>query len=544
MAKGLTKSRTPESSARPGSRHVWEPNSATDEVLKLLESPDTYHERTSSVECLETHISWLFFTDHFVYKLKKPVCFDFLDFSTVDKRKLACRQEVELNRRLARDVYLGAVPIVRLPSGGLGFDRPGEPIDWVVKMHRLPAAKSLDQVSTQGALNARALDSLASRLTKFYSQLPPVSLAVADYQEQFERHVVANRDELLAASHHFERAQVERIQERQLRLIRLVPDLLADRVLDGRIIEGHGDLRPEHIFLTSPPVVIDCIEFSSEFRTLDVVDELSFLCMESDFLGANEIGRKILSHYLRTTGDQPPQLLLDFYRAYRACVRAKVVALRADQVPEHQRSQALTSAQQYLDLADQYTRQLGEPTVVVVRGLSGTGKSTIADMVSQKIAAPLLQTDAVRRKMFPGPFPSTAYNGGCYSPPNRRRVYQEMHAMADEYVAHGRSVVLDGTYLTAHLRQEVQDLAARRHARLVCIRCECADELAMERISSREQESVAFSDARPDFPLRQRRDEEPDPAGLETISVDTTLNTVEPIGTILAALRAACLPPQ
>lgn len=512
------------------------------QLVDLLKCPGTYRDRTSAVEFLETHISWLFLTDHFVYKLKKPVRFDFLDFSTVEQRKVACHREVELNRRLAREVYLGVVPIVKTARGCLALDQPGKPVDWVVKMHRLPSTKSLDVLLQAGNLNARAVESVASRLTQFYGQLPPVALAVADYHGCFERHVIANRDELLAVSHHLDADQVARIHARQLRLLRLAPDLLADRVLDGRIVEGHGDLRPEHVYLTSPPVMIDCIEFSREFRTLDVADELSFLVMECEALGAGEIGEQILQHYMRVSGDHPPERLLSFYPAYRACVRAKVFALRADQVTGSEQQHMLSTAQVYLDLAEQYALKLGPPVVVMVRGMSGTGKSTVAALISQEIGSPLLQTDVVRRELFPSDAPGRTYNDGRYSPTNREKVYHEMHARARLLVAHGSSVVLDATYLTEKSRSEVMEIAARNGAELLCVRCECADDVAAERITSRAMSHDVISEVRPEFLQRQRESDEPDPPGLTTLVVDTSAGTVEPRRAILAALRNICLP--
>jgi len=185
-------------------------------VIRLLSCPETYRARTTEVKRLETHISWLFLTDHFVYKLKKRVRFDFLEFSTAEKRKSACEQEVELNRRLARDVYLDVLPIVKTARGHLALDRAGEPVDWVVKMHRLPATKALDVLINRGNLNDRDIESVAHRLTQFYGQLPPVSLAVADYLAQLERHVIANRDDLLTGSQLLDADLVSRIHSRLL----------------------------------------------------------------------------------------------------------------------------------------------------------------------------------------------------------------------------------------------------------------------------------------------------------------------------------------
>jgi predicted kinase len=193
-----------------------------------------------------------------------------------------------------------------------------------------------------------------------------------------------------------------------------------------------------------------------------------------------------------------------------------------------------------LDLADQYAKSLGTPVVLLVRGLSGSGKSTIAELISQEIGSPLLQTDVIRREMFPEPMTNAPYNDGLYSLENRERVYGTVHARAEKLVAQGRSVVLDGTYLAHEMRQEAADIAKRNGAELVCIRCDCPEALAIDRISTRAHGQKTDSDARPDFRRLQRKEE--DPPNVATISVDTSQGTVEPVRTILAALREACLP--
>lgn len=365
---------------------------------------------------IETHISWVFLTDRFAYKLKKPICFEFLDFSAPALRRQSCEDEVRLNRRLAQDVYLDVVPITIDAQGSLCLDGESTPIDWIVQMRRLPADRSLDRLIEAGTVSPDEFDRLAILLSEFFAHAAPVSLPPHEFRCGSERHVLANANELAREEHNLDQVQVQRICGAHLRLLRLRPELLDTRLRDGRVIEGHGDLRPEHVYLENgQAVVIDCLEFSRELRTLDMADELSFLAMECDRLGAEAIGRRLIEVYQDRTGDRPPAALLAFYKSYRACVRAKVTALRTQQLAPSQRSASAATCRAYLELADQYARQLLLPILLVVRGLMGSGKSTLAAALADALGLTMLGTDAVRRELYPPPPQPATYAAGIYA---------------------------------------------------------------------------------------------------------------------------------
>lgn len=534
----------------------------TSRIVAFLQRPDVYPEKTSSVELIETHISWIFLTDDFVYKLKKRVRFDFLDFSTAKLRREACENEVKLNGRLAPGVYLGVVPVVLTVRGHLGLGQRGTAIDWAVKMRRLPAARSMDVLIREGKLSPAAIEQLAKTLADFYDNVPPVTMTVDRYRRNIERHVTANRDELAATTHHLDPTEIRRVYSAQLRILRLAPDVFDERVRNGRIIEGHGDLRPEHIYFNSSPLVIDCIEFNQEFRTLDVVDELAFLAMECDFLGTAGLVDPVFERYFERSGDSPPRQLIEFYRVYRACVRGKVSALRAKQLTAEPRASLLAAAAKYLDLADRYSRMLAPPLLVLVRGLPGTGKSTLARSISEQLGFELLQTDVVRRSLFEPGGDQFEFNQGRYLPKNRLRVYESMHEQAARLLGRGSSVVLDGTYLSASLRRAAADLAKRHHAEFLAIHCQCTDEISKQRIDSRargeavewlagprpeseritvpERGKPSFSETRSEFFAQQQLAEEPDPPNQPSFAVDTSSSTVEPMPRVFEAIRKRC----
>jgi predicted kinase len=407
-------------------------------------------------------------------------------------------------------------------------------------MRRLSADNALDVLIREGKVSPDAIERLAKTLSQFYDNVPPVTMTVDRYRQNIERHVIANRDELAADIHHLDLSEIRRVYSAQLRVLRLAPDMLGERVRNGRVIEGHGDLRPEHIYFNPSPLVIDCIEFNQEFRTLDVVDELAFLAMECDFLGAEGLADPIFARYFERTGDSPPRQLIDFYRIYRACVRAKVSALRAEQLIGEARSRLLAAAEKYLDLADRYSQTLAPPLLVLVRGLPGTGKSTIAQAISEQLGFELLQTDVVRRDLFGPGDDRSEFNEGRYDLANRRRVYETMHERAARLLRSGTSVVLDGTYLAAELRHEAADLARQHRAEFLELHCQCPDEIAEQRINARERGGGSLSETRPEFSAHQRQAEEPDLPDHCSLAIDTSSSTAEQMPSVFEAIRKRC----
>jgi hypothetical protein len=298
--------------------------------------------------------------------------------------------------------------------------------------------------------------------------------------------------------------------------------MLDRRVCDGRIVEGHGDLRPEHIYLVSPPVIIDCIEFNADYRRLDVADELAFLAMECEALGAKRVGERILNAYRRALDDDVPPELWAFYRCYRACVRAKVMALRARQFDNWRSRHMRQAARRYVELADHDAREMGRPVLLVVRGLMGTGKSTLAGTLADMLGAVLLQTDSIRQQFFGSSKHPAAYGEGHYRPEDRARVYDELLHRAGQWLADGRSVVLDGTFLSAASRQRAIALSNQWGAQLLVTECRCPEDIAISRIAERLKSLQVGSEARPDLIRRQRHEEEPDPPGLSVCRLETT----------------------
>ena len=506
------------------------------EEVELLSRSRTYGEGTGCVERLETHISWLFLTNRRVYKLKKPVRFDFLDYGTVERRKRACEAEVQLNRRLAPHTYLGMMPVVRSSRGRLQLGGQGTPVDWVVVMRRLDAEQSLDVLIRSGRVTRQQVDQLATRLSDFYRQLPPLTIRAQEYRQRIEEHAQANRQALLEAAGELDAGAVHRVHSAQRRVLTLAPDWLEDRACDGRVVEGHGDLRPDHIYFQPGPIVIDCVEFNAEFRQLDVLDELSYLAMECDIRQAGWIGRHILERYGQTNGDHPPEGLLSFYKCYRATVHAKVVALRAEQHPTDPQAADWSLTRQYLQLADAYAASLGPPLLVVMRGLAGCGKSSVATALSDRLGLECLQTDAIRRELFPVPQREAAAIA-VYRDDNRGKVYQELLRRAERLMDQRFSLVLDGTFGSTRWLTAAMAAGTSRHFATLVVDCRCPDDVALKRIADRLRTGAAISEATSDVYRRQQREFEPLPDGMPVCPLNMAHSLPELLAGVYRHLR-------
>jgi aminoglycoside phosphotransferase family enzyme/predicted kinase len=512
-----------------------------DNVSAFLSAAGAYPEPTRAVTVVETHISKVFLTDSTVYKLKKPVRFPFLDYSTVETRRIACLDELRLNGRLAPGVYLEVVPIVRRPGGGLQLGGDGDPVDYCVKMVRLPAERMLDHLIRRHRADSGHIERLLDVLIPFYSVArrgPDVNrLATA---EAIEANARQNLNLIDSAGHEaVSHAMLQRVRCSQLQFLKSSAALFAERIEAGQVCEGHGDLRPEHVcMLPERPVVFDCVEFSLPFRAADQISELAFLAMECDWLGSPELARSLIEGYCRRTGDDAPDRLVSFYKSYRACVRAKVELLRAAQETSAIAGHSRDRARRYLQLASSYAGEFYRARLFVMMGASGTGKSTIADELAHDLGLAVLRTDTMRHELAGRREPDADYEQGIYSDAFTRLTYQNLLDQAQGLLAQSVSVVLDGTFRDPCWRHEAIELARRCGATIYFVACRCPAPLARSRIAERLARGNTDSDARPQLHDLQRRDTPPVPGGLfPMIELDTTESSRASVDRVLTQLR-------
>ncbi len=319
--------------------------------VRFLSRPNAYPARPSRVDTVETHMSWVFLTDAQVYKLKKPVRYDYLDFSTLKARRLDCEAEVNLNRRLAAAVYLGIIPLALDAAGCLHLGGEGEIVDWLVQMRRLPADRMLDVLLRAHRVKQAEIAQLAQRLARFYAEAAVEPIAPERYRERLAARITENMKELSSPEFGLGTALPEELARAQLGFLQAYAERFDRRVAQGRIVEGHGDLRPEHVCLLPEPVVIDCLEFNREFRILDPADELGYLALECERLGAPEVGSWLLEGYTEASGDDPPAALLHFYQSCRAFLRAKIAVWHLRDDGRHSAGEWMAAAREYLQLA-------------------------------------------------------------------------------------------------------------------------------------------------------------------------------------------------
>ena len=436
---------------------------------------------------VETHISVLVFFGDRVYKVRKPVRTPFLDFSTRPLRLADCRREVRLNRRLSPDVYLGVLDVV---------DEAGAPVDHLVAMRRLPAGRRLATLAVEPDFDEAALVAVARVLADFHARAdrsPAIDGAGA--VEHLAMLWSTNLAEAAPfAGRYLDGDLLDRIGRQAHAYLDGRHPLFAQRVADGCIVDGHGDLLAEDIFcLDDGPRMLDCIEFDDRFRWGDLLADTAFLAMDLEHLGRADLAGLFMAAYRQSSGEAHPDSLEHWYIAYRALVRAKISCLRAEGgVPgsPDAASSLLSQAGRHLDEAEVH--------LVLVGGLPGVGKSTVAGGLAERLGWTLLRSDGVRKELA-GPAAThpagSASFEGIYSPAFTAGVYRELLRRAGDALARGESVVVDATWLDPAQRRAARALAARSHCRIEELRCELPLPAAADRIRARSAAGGDASDA-------------------------------------------------
>uniref|UniRef100_A0A832A3G5 Aminoglycoside phosphotransferase domain-containing protein n=1 Tax=Desulfacinum infernum TaxID=35837 RepID=A0A832A3G5_9BACT len=523
-------------------RPVHEDPAAMDDALAAFErvcraftEPRFYPHPVTAVQRIDTHISAVFLTGQWVYKLKKPVDFGFLDFTDLEARCRFCHREVALNRRFSRGVYEKVVEVRRGHSGILSLDGPGELMECAVLMKQLPADRSLQALVASGALEEAQCRALGERLAAFYAQaerneeirrfgtLTVIRRNVLENFEQTEPFVESVLD---AEKWHLVRNVNEAFMEAH-------KDLFDRRLGDERICDGHGDLRSEHVyFLDDGLQIIDAIEFNDRFRFGDAAADLAFLHMDLDARGAFPQSLIVLDAYVRGARDPSFYRVVDFYACYRAMVRVKVSCLRLQELNEEkgkgpngeESGRCRSQAAQYLELAYTYAVTMTRPTLYVFCGLPASGKSYHAERLAQAFRMALFQSDAVRREVFPESFKAvpekSAYGARLYRKERRRLVYSHLLNQAHEELKERRSVVLDATFAEKKWREEALRLARDHDAAFIIVECRCSRDTLEKRLAARDGH-LTLSDARlqhlPHFLKEYEPLDEPFPAESHTV---------------------------
>jgi len=473
----------------------------------------------------ETHSAAVFFAGGLAFKLKKPVNLGFLDFTSPEARRAACDAEVELNRRFAPDVYLGVAEL-RDPGGHV--------VDNLVMMRRMPASRRLATLIAAGEPAGQALLEVARQVAAAHAASP----RRADIAEQGDRAALLRRwDANLQQARSLTNsplspAVVDEVGRLARRFVAGRAALFAARMHTGRIVDGHGDLLADDIFcLDDGPRVLDCLEFDDRLRWLDGLDDAACLAMDLEYLGSPALAERFMSWYSEFTADPAPPALIHHYVAYRAFMRAKVSALRCGQGDLRAAGQARALAA----LALQHLRA-GTITMVLVGGLPGTGKSTLAAQLAARFGWTVLSSDRIRKELagMPATQPCpAAYGTGLYAPEWTARTYAELMRRAALLLGRGESVIADASWVSPDQRLASARVAKRAGADLVQLRCAAPEGLAEHRMRTREADP---SDADPEIGKQMAAAEEPWPEGI-------TIDTADSDDALARAISAARPPP-
>lgn len=475
-------------------------------LFEDLLSPDAHPgHRPASVELRETHISAVYLLGSDVYKVKKPVDFGFLDFSTAEKRLAACEAEVRLNRRLSPDVYLGVVPIARGADGRHRVGGEGEVVEHAVHMRRLPDEERADVLLGRGALGPAEMERLAVELARFHAGCradeetarygAPDAIAV-NVRENFAQ-------TRAVLDHYLRPEEAGEIESYQLGALEEMRPAFEARAAAGAVRDGHGDLRLEHVYLRGDRVtVLDCIEFNDRFRYADVACDLAFLTMDLAHHRRVDLAEHLLSAYARETNDFDLYSVVDFYESYRAYVRAKLATFLAENraAPAELRARAAEEARRYFLLAIAAERaQAVRPVLVAVGGILAAGKSTLARWVSDQLGAPVIEADRTRKGMLGVAATTRVHDGvfsGAYDKGFTERVYEEMRRRAGVVLRSGRAAVLDASFRSPAMRLAAREVAREHGVPFVFVECRAPAEVCKARLAEREARGGAVSDGR------------------------------------------------
>ena len=471
-------------------------------MVAAMMEPAFYPRPPAEVTHKETHISHLFMAGELVYKVKKAVRYSFLDYSTLAKRRHFLSEELRLNRRLAPSVYLAVVPIT-LDGLEWRLGGEGEPVDYVLVMRRLPEKRMLPFLLETDQVTAAMIRELADVLARFHAQAERVNLDdPSDYPNQVENHWNENLSDLEPfVGTVIDAETVGALKDFGARFIERHRDLLMQRAKQGWIRDVHGDLYCEHVCFAPEGIqIFDCIEFSSAFRCCDLASEIAFLLMDLEVRGGGSLAEPFLTRYGELLPDPELTVLLPFYKCYRALVRGKVHALRGSG----------GVAKRYCRFAARLTWEPLKPFLVIIGGLTGSGKSSLARELGERLGMPVINSDAVRkamaeklgRQMVP-------FNTGIYHPAMTEKTYAKMAREAEKQMQKGSGAILDATFGLKRHREKLIRLAQRHGVPLFLIHCVASEETTKNRLTQRALEGRDISDGRWEIYVEQAAAYEP-----------------------------------
>jgi hypothetical protein len=488
---------------------------ASPQFVDALQNPKCYPHPVSRVTLVETHISWVLLTGQYVYKIKKPVVFTFVDFSTLQKRRWFCEEEVRLNRRLAPQLYLGVVPITGSPSDPR-MDGEETPFEFAVKMKQFLPDHEFHKLLLTGEINEQVISQLAKDIGEFHSRIEPAGEKTSYGEPDMVWRSVGEcfeeipRDALSLPIQKCLQAINEWTKQEWVRL----RPVFVQRKSSGYIRECHGDLHLGNIALFEGQIcVFDALEFEPRLRWIDVISEVAFLVMDLESKGRVDLAYWFLNRYLEVTGDYAGMTVFRLYEVYRALVRAKVAGLRLAQVAKESVEWKRIRAEmiRYVELGHCLTRH-SPPVLILMHGVSGTGKTTVSTEVVKAMGAVRVRSDVERKRINAEKSEGiirqrTTEN--LYAPSMTHATYDRLLDLASAMLKAGYPVVVDATFLSVAQRQPFIRLAHEGQFPFVILDVWAPEKVLAQRIEGRAKQRIDASDATVEVMERQKATEEP-----------------------------------
>jgi len=523
---------------------------AVPDFIHAMLNPALYDHPVERCELIETHISWVILTGEYVYKIKKPVDFGFLNFSTLAKRKFYCEEELRLNRRLAPELYLEVIHLSGTSDTPI-LNGTDEPFEYGVKMLQFPQEMQLDHVLQRNELQPSMIDSIARLISNFHQN---INVAGNDSHFGDPQHIWAPIEENFVQI-------CEKVKD--LKTLRLLAGLyrwsldsfeqlettLEQRKRQGFIRECHGDLHLRNIaWYKDKSLAFDCLEFNDNFRWIDVINEIAFFVMDLHDHNQHELAQRFLNQYLELTGDYQGCLVLRFYMIYRAIVRAKVAAIRLGQLSEKPQEKEKVKQEflNYLELASSYKINK-TPCIIITRGMSASGKSTLSQPLLEKLSAIRIRSDVERKRLFNIKANKAAHEEtgkGIYSADATQATYTKLYELAGHVIDSGFTVIIDATFFKSHQRQFFKQLAVEKQVGFIILEFTASNETLRKRIQSRTNDVSDADLTVLENQIKNWQPIEPDEQhALITVDTETTFNVDKLVTQIEEVLnRSKCQP--
>jgi aminoglycoside phosphotransferase family enzyme/predicted kinase len=480
-------------------------------LIAALMKPSAYDLSVKKCELIETHASWVILTGTIAYKIKKPVNLGFLDFSTLEKRRFCCEEELRLNRRLAPEIYLALAPVFGSPEQPK-WTGSGQAIEYAVKMAQFPQEAQLDRALAHGNLQPRHMDAFARLIACFHQQIA-VAGANSSYGDPDHIQKPVQENFLQIRRHLPEGTLLEPLTELEnwtREVLNALDSVFVRRKSEGWIRECHGDLHLRNLaWVGDAPVVFDCIEFNPNLRWIDVISDAAFLVMDLQDRHQPQLAHRFLNQYLEHTGDYSGLCVLPFYLTYRALVRAKVNAILARQhgIANRLQAEAEKDFYDYLQLAKRYSG-LDRPQLIITHGMSASGKSTLTQPILEYLEAIRIRSDVERKRRFgmkPEANGHAIIGDGIYTDEVTDWTYNHLTELAGQILDAGYSVIVDAAFLKIDHRLRFQRLAAAKQAPYIILECMASAETLRRRIVDRPKNASDADLAVLEHQLRNRQ---------------------------------------